>query len=674
MIERCIAQLQVLVGQVFTVTNHNSPEENALTRRALLQGIAGASALSLAPGLLQSALAQAAPVASGSEAFISKRPPVSERRFTSVAVEETIRRVKRQIRDPELAWLFENCYPNTLDTTVTFSEKDGVPDTFVITGDIDAMWLRDSSAQVWPYLPLARRDAKLARLIQGVIRRQVKCIALDPYANAFFADASRRSEWQSDFTEMRPGVHERKWEVDSLCYPVRLAHGYWKTTGDTSPFDAAWESAMSSIVRTFREQQRKGGLGPYAFKRGGRRPEAGAPELYGSPVKPIGLICSRFRPSDDETTFQFLVPSNLFAVRSLRQMAEMLTKVRNNATLAASATVLADEVERALAQHARVKHPRLGTVWAYEIDGLGHATLMDDANVPSLLGLPYLGASTVKDATYQATRRLVWSRENPWFFEGKFSGIGGPHIGKDMIWPMSLIMYGLTSTSAAEVANCLRTLKATHGGTGFMHESFHKNNPRRFTRSWFAWANTLFGELVIHASQQFPQVLAQTFPLPVHTPVVLKLPICVVAGAEESIGGFVPDPNIEDGGTNSSRNTIDTSVSNAAPEAVYQSERYGPDFSFSYAVPKNAKYLVRLHFAEVFDAAPGKRIENIDINGQRVLSDLDIAREVGFNKALIKEFRDVAPDAAGRIVIRVSAAAGATDRNAKISALEILPR
>jgi len=151
--------------------------------------------------------------------FVSKRPPVSERKFTSEAVEATIRNIKKQIADPELAWLFENCFPNTLDTTVDFEMIDGKPDTYVITGDIDAMWLRDSTAQVWPYLPLIKNDKHLQQLVAGVINRQVKCIHLDRYANAFYKDPNKISEWKSDITDMKPGIHERKWEIDSLVLP-----------------------------------------------------------------------------------------------------------------------------------------------------------------------------------------------------------------------------------------------------------------------------------------------------------------------------------------------------------------------------------------------------------------------------------------------------------------------
>ncbi len=115
---------------------------------------------------------------------------------------------------------------------------------------------------------LCKEDKDLQQLIRGVIHRQVICILRDPYANAFYKDASRVSEWKkTDVTDMKPGIHERKWEIDSLCYPIRLAYGYWEVTGDASPFDADWLAAMGKVLQTFREQQRKDGQGPYSFQR-----------------------------------------------------------------------------------------------------------------------------------------------------------------------------------------------------------------------------------------------------------------------------------------------------------------------------------------------------------------------------------------------------------------------
>ncbi len=430
--------------------------------------------------------------------YVSKRPDVAKRKFTSQAVEETIRQTKAKLKDPKLAWMFENCFPNTLDTTVNFQMKNGKPDTFVITGDIDAMWLRDSSAQVWPYLPLANQDKKLKLLLAGVINRQTQCVMIDPYANSF-NEGPTGSEWKSDDTEMKPELHERKWEIDSLCYTVRLAYHYWKTTGDSTVFDADWQKAAKLIHQTFVEQQRKDRLGPYTFlRKTDRQLDTVSNGGWGQPLKPVGLINSTFRPSDDATTYGFLIPSNLFAVISLRQMAEISNKVTGDKTLADKCLALAKEVEDAIRKYAIVNHPKYGKVYAFEVDGFGNASLMDDANVPSLLALPYLGCVEMNDPVYQNTRKLVWSNDNPYFFKGKAAkGIGGPHIGYDMIWPMSITMLALTSTDTKEIETCIKTLLDTDGGTGFMHESFHKDDPSNFTRHWFAWANTLFGELVL---------------------------------------------------------------------------------------------------------------------------------------------------------------------------------
>ena len=435
----------------------------------------------------------------------SLRPPQEDRRFTSEAVEATLERVAGEMADPELAWLFRNCFPNTLDTTVDFGTRDGKPDTFVITGDIEAMWLRDSTAQVWPYLPLVPGDPQLRELIRGVIHRQSWCVLVDPYANAFNKGPGE-SPWSDDLTEMKPELHERKWEIDSLCYPVRLAYRYWKTTGDASPFDEEWREAMDLIPRTFREQQRKEGQGPYKFQRvTGWQTDTVAGAGYGNPVRPVGLIVSIFRPSDDATIFPFLVPSNQLAVVTLRQLAEMVRDLRNEGEFPAQCEALAREVQAALRAHGVVGHPQHGEVWAYEVDGFGNRHHMDDANIPSLLSLPYLGACSPEDPLYRRTRSFVLGEDNPYFFRGDVAeGVGGPHVGLDMIWPLGIIMRALTSTDPKEVAHCLGMLKESHGGTGFMHESFHKDDATRFTRAWFAWANTLFGELILKVHRELP--------------------------------------------------------------------------------------------------------------------------------------------------------------------------
>jgi uncharacterized protein len=430
--------------------------------------------------------------------YVSNRPSVGKRNFSSDAVEKTILETKSRLKDAKLSWMFENCFPNTLDTTVDAGTKNGKPDTFVITGDIHAMWLRDSTAQVWPYLPLATKDEKLKSLLAGVIHRQTQCVLLDPYANAFNKELVP-GEWMSDQTEMKPGLHERKWEIDSLCYTVRLAYHYWKTTGDATVFDADWKKAAAVIVDTFKAQQRKNGLGPYKFERNTTRQlDTLSNNGWGQPLNPVGLINSSFRPSDDATTYGFLIPSNLFAVTSLTQLAEISEKVSRDIAFAKSCLALAAEVEAAIKKHAIVEHPKYGRVYAFEVDGFGNATFMDDANVPSLLAMPYLGCVSKDDQIYRNTRRMVWSNDNPYFFKGKAGeGIGGPHVGYDMIWPMSIIMRAMTSSDNREIAWCIKTLRDTDAGTGFMHESFHKDDPSNFSRKWFAWANTLFGELIL---------------------------------------------------------------------------------------------------------------------------------------------------------------------------------
>jgi len=475
-----------------------------MNRREFIQRTALlASATAFTPGLY----------AAGND-FPVVRTPEDKRKFKSAAVEKTIEKIQSSIGNRELAWMFGNCFPNTIDTTVDFSVVNGRPDTYVITGDIDAMWLRDSSAQVYPYLALMKEDPGLQQMVAGVINRQTRNVLLDPYANAFYKDETKISPWKSDFTDMKPGVHERKWEVDSLCYTIRLAHGYWKNSGNASPFDDSWHTAIKLILQTFREQQRKKNHGPYHFKRLTDKQTDTLPgNGYGNPAKPVGLIYSMFRPSDDSTIFPFLVPSNFFAVVSLRQAAEMVEQLRQDTDLAKQCRALADEVEQALHEYAIVNHPKAGKVFAFEVDAFGNYYCTDDGNIPNLLSLPYLGAVAAHDKIYRNTRRLLLSPENPYWCVGKAaSGLGGPHVGTGMIWPLGLIIEGLTATDDAELQRCLTTLQTTHAGTGFMHEAFNQDDPKKFTRKWFAWANTIFGELILKTYNENPRLLAAQEP------------------------------------------------------------------------------------------------------------------------------------------------------------------
>lgn len=435
------------------------------------------------------------------EQYADQRPAAEERLFRSEAVEQEIARVCGLLTNERLRWMFANCFPNTLDTTVHYREDgEGNPDTYVYTGDIPAMWLRDSGAQVWPYVQLCGNDPTLRKMIAGVIRRQFRLINIDPYANAFNDGPTGAGEDVGYPGHVQdPWVFERKWEIDSHCYPIRLAHHYWKTTGDESVFDAEWVAAMRNILATLRDQQMKEGPGDYTFLRvTDRQLDTRCHVGRGNPVKPVGLISSAFRPSDDATTFGFLVPSNFMAVSSLRKAAEILSTVNGEQELAAGCTALADEVAAALQQYAVVEHPVYGKIYAFEVDGFGSVQLMDDANVPSLLAMPYLGDVERTDPVYENTRRFVWSTDNPYFWRGPAGeGIGGPHIGVEMIWPMSIMMRAFTSTDDAEIRDCIIALMTTDAGTGFMHESFSRHDAADFTRAWFAWQNTLFGELIL---------------------------------------------------------------------------------------------------------------------------------------------------------------------------------
>jgi hypothetical protein len=446
-------------------------------------------------------------------ALTGKRPALAERKFVSEAVEKQIAEVSRKIADADLRKMFEICYPNTLDTTVFYEEINGKPDTYVITGDIDAMWLRDSAAQVFPFLSLIKSDEKLKKMIQGVINRQTKFVLLDPYANAFYKDPNQKTMWQSDKPTPIPGVHERKWEVDSLCYVVRLAYAYYQQTNDISLFDGNWKRAMKLIYETFVTEQRKNGASPYFFiRRTDVMIDAPPHGGKGNPLKPVGLIASMFRPSDDATTLPFLIPSNFFAVQSLRQLAEIFSARLGDKSFADNCLALANEVETAIRKYALAEHENFGKIYAYEVDGFGNKLFMDDANVPSLMSMTYLGAVKSDDIVYRNTRRFLLSENNPYFLRGKIAeGQSSPHTGRENIWHLGIIFRAMTSSDNAEIKQCLKILKTTTANTGFMHESFHKDDDKKFTRSWFAWANTQFGELIVKIAAERPKILQEKF-------------------------------------------------------------------------------------------------------------------------------------------------------------------
>jgi meiotically up-regulated gene 157 (Mug157) protein len=417
--------------------------------------------------------------------------------FGLKAVQATCAQTAEKLKKfPELAQIFRQCYLNTLETTV---ERLPNGNTFVITGDIPAMWLRDSSAQVRAYLPLAAVDAELAALLRGLIRQQAACLMIDPYANAFNREPNGHHN-SADHTEMGSWVWERKFELDSLCAPVQLLYDYWQVTHEESLFDENIYAMLKRVVEVMLIEQRHDVYSRYYFMRHDEeRPlDTLVSEGRGRAVNVTGMIWSGFRPSDDACTFGYHLPSNMFAVVVLGYIETFARQFYHDPQLAGQAGSLRKAVEQGIRDYGIVQHPRFGRMYAYETDGFGNHLLMDDANVPSLLSIPYLGYRAATDPIYQNTRAFVLSRENPYFVNGaQASGIGSPHTAAGFVWPISLIVQGLTASAADEKRTLLDQLVRTTAGTHYMHESFDPNDPARYTRSWFAWANSLFAEWVL---------------------------------------------------------------------------------------------------------------------------------------------------------------------------------
>ncbi|WP_217586515.1 glycoside hydrolase family 125 protein [Lentibacillus saliphilus] len=397
--------------------------------------------------------------------------------------------------DEKIKTMFRNCLSNTYETTLR-PQDDGT--TFVITGDIPAMWLRDSAAQVRPYLMLAETDADMADLVQGVIQKQFEYIVHDPYANAF-NETANGNRYHDDITDMTPLMWERKYEVDSLCYPIQLAYLFWKATGRTTHFNDTFKEAVAAILKTWKIEQHHATQSTYHFVREGcPAQDTLSHDGYGAPVDYTGMTWSGFRPSDDACTYGYLVPSNMFAVVVLNDLSEIATDILADEQLAQAARDLAKEIDHGIQTYGKVEHPEFGTIYAYETDGLGNHILMDDANVPSLLAMPYLGYCDVNDPVYQNTRRFVLSEANPYYYKGKVAaGVGSPHTPEHYIWHIALAIQGMTATTEAEKADILETFKATDADTNFMHEGFHVDDPAQFTRPWFSWANSMFSEFVL---------------------------------------------------------------------------------------------------------------------------------------------------------------------------------
>ena len=447
------------------------------------------------------------------------RPPPEKRTFVSTEVDKLIANYSSRMQDEDLATLFSNCWPNTLDTTVKYHDPKG-PDTFVITGDIDAMWLRDSAAQTLSYITLVRDDEALRTLTCGVIQRQARYIVHDVFANSFQFDSSSPGPHADD--KRRPNmtnlVFEGKYELDSLAWFLHLSQQFYVHTGAASLSDCfnlndgTWRQAVSVAVDAITAMQagtmEEFGREEYLFARDtfvgtdttinqGRGPMA----------KRCGLSKCTFRPSDDSMRLPFLVPANAMASAALSGVAAVLARNDSSDPLATEVASLGKTIADAV--HEQAVTLRGGTkVYAYEVDGFGSSVTMDDANLPSLLGLPLFGFTDMKDQLYLNTRALLLSDSNPYFFHGSAGeGIGGPHVGPGRIWPMSIIVRALTSDDDQEISTCLATLVASSADTGLLHESFWKDDVTSYSRPWFAWVNGMLGQLILQLAEERPHLI-----------------------------------------------------------------------------------------------------------------------------------------------------------------------
>ncbi|MBC1619406.1 glycoside hydrolase family 125 protein [Listeria welshimeri] len=411
-------------------------------------------------------------------------------------IQSSTEKIKKEINNQKLAEMYERCMENTLDTTIKIRES-GL--TFILTGDIPAMWLRDSVCQVRPFLIFAKENEEIESMLIGLSKEQVSLVGIDPYANAF-NETPNGAGHQADKTEMHPQVWERKYEIDSLCYPIQLAYLIWKITGRTEQFDAAFFKMLQTIFAVWEVEQHHETKSPYRFERMDCVPsDTLKRDGLGTKTAYTGMLWSGFRPSDDACEYGYLIPSNMFAVVVLGYAKEIIeTFYPSEKETVRQAVTLKNDIQLGIEKFGTYNHPTFGEIFAFEVDGLGNQLLMDDANVPSLLSMPIINYLEKESPIYQNTRKFILSKSNPYYFEGELAkGIGSPHTPAGYIWPIGLAIQGLTASGESEKLAILQMLLETDAGTGLMHESFHPDHPEDFTREWFSWANMMFCELVL---------------------------------------------------------------------------------------------------------------------------------------------------------------------------------
>ncbi|KAK4040157.1 hypothetical protein C8A01DRAFT_35845 [Parachaetomium inaequale] len=518
--------------------------------QALLAGLLPSVAAQSCPDYSSYAKTRHEPFSSGKHAHASMRPAPACRTFNSSTVESLLTNTTAAIADPDLARLFQNTYPNTLDTAIRWrghtASNPSEELAFIITGDIDAMWLRDSANQLLSYLPLLEPDAapnnpdSIASLYRGVINLQARYLLTSPFCNSFQPPAESgippttnpAASGDTVFPAYDSAkVFECKYELDSLASFLELSAAYYEATHDAAFFGKfSWLDAVQALLTTTKAMTAgtyadDGTVlkSPYTFTRQTTRAtETLANDGAGSPVRKTGMVRSAFRPSDDAVLFQFLVPSNMLFAEALARagliVAELEQGEKAPKGLAEDMAAFSKGVREAVTKHGIVpvlskNGTGVETVYAYEVDGFGAAGLMDDANVPSLLAAPVYGYLANVDAVYQRTRARVLSAEgNPYFMAGSvISAVGGPHAGPGMAWPMASVVRILTSDDDDEIVRVLRELVGSTDGLGLMHESVNSNNASQWTRQWFSWANGLFGQMILDLHLRKPHILQQSF-------------------------------------------------------------------------------------------------------------------------------------------------------------------
>ncbi|TPX16891.1 uncharacterized protein E0L32_003453 [Thyridium curvatum] len=520
------------------------------------------------------------PPSEGKRKFPYVRPPPECRSFNLPSMEALITRMKGVIKDPDLFRLFENSYPNTLDTMVKWkgyrnkTRDDGVilqertdeELTYVITGDIDAMWLRDSASQIYSYrslLEASNSSDSLASLWRGLINSHSRYIVISPYCHSFQPPAESGIEptHNGAFHQNNPQppynpakVFDCKWELDSLASFLQISTAYYERTGDAAFFGKyAWIDAVQAAVDAA-GAMRKGTYGEDGKVQSSawtftgwtnRGSETLTNDGLGNPSRENGMVRSAFRPSDDATIYQFLVPANMMWAKYLEEASHIMDRLTDTDPRAASLTRVmrshALGIRRGIDAEAVVRHKKFGEVYAYEVDGFGGQNLMDDANLPSLLasplfnysrssvagGLPEGGRGAEEhDEIYRNTRRFVTSEDNPYWAKGPvLSAVGGPHLGPGKGWPMAAIVAGMTAYDVSrsperggsddgngtalaqkaveeEVAAELGQVLDSTGGWGVIHETVNAFSADDWTRAWFGWANGLFGELILRIEEE----------------------------------------------------------------------------------------------------------------------------------------------------------------------------